>query len=228
MPSEPTAPIESDPSPGRVAAAWRAFWRDHRWELLISLALTPLVIYSFGERLEWSEQRPDGVAFDDPAFRVLGPWNVTWLILPLSWTSMILWARRCLTRPLLLIDFGQLYAVVMGLKILTMTLLPLYAPPDIIELKDPYIEAIFYQGEPRLRDLMFSGHTAQPIALALLLAPGRLRWVLFGLAAAIGFLVVAQHVHYSIDVLAAPPCVWLGWRLQRWVIGHWRDPAVLH
>ena len=33
-------------------------------------------------------------------------------------------------------------------------------------------------------------------------------------AAVVGALVIVQHVHYSMDVLAAPLFVWVAWRIS--------------
>ncbi|MCA9545645.1 MAG: hypothetical protein KC613_14670 [Myxococcales bacterium] len=204
---------------------WARFWAERRREFLVSLTLTPVVAWLFGEALEWAEARPYGWHFADPVLAALGPWDVTHLTLALSWSSLGLWIARWSRRPMLLMEFGQLYALLMAFKLGMMALVPLYAPPDIIVLRDPYIDVFFYQGEPKVRDLMFSGHTAQPIALALLLRPGLARKALWIIAALVGACVMVQHVHYSIDVAAAPLFAWLAFKAHRWIVGHWRDPA---
>jgi hypothetical protein len=197
-------------------------WRAYRTEYFITLLLAFPVAHYFGAFLDWAEKRPDGLYFADPVLAAFGPYDVTWVLLPLSWLSLVYMFAFSVRRPLMLFEFAQCYTIVMAFKVLTMYLFPFFAPSDIIVLVDPTIDLTIYGGQPRLRDLMFSGHTAQPLVLGLLAGPGRLRWLLWALAPVMGTLVIAQHVHYSIDVLAAPFFVAVGWGMYRWLVKHWR------
>lgn len=54
-------------------------------------------------------------------------------------------------------------------------------------------------------DFFFSGHTGIPILLALIFWSDRLwRFIFLGIAAVFGVSVLLAHIHYSIDVFAAP------------------------
>jgi hypothetical protein len=52
-------------------------------------------------------------------------------------------------------------------------------------------------------DMFFSGHTAMPFLGFYLFRPSRFRYVFLVGALVMGVVVLAMHVHYSIDVLAA-------------------------
>ncbi|MBC7884582.1 MAG: hypothetical protein H7X99_03860, partial [Saprospiraceae bacterium] len=69
---------------------------------------------------------------------------------------------------------------------------------------DPVVEILFYGGDVLLKDLFFSGHTANLILVGLVVDVPWLKRALFFFALVVGILVVLQHVHYSIDVVAAP------------------------
>jgi hypothetical protein len=88
-------------------------------------------------------------------------------------------------------------------RIAAMWATPLEAPPGMIPLHDPLVR---FLGPAKLlsKDLFFSGHTSTLVLLALTV-PGR-AWCAAFLAAsvAVGFSVLVQHVHYTIDVFAAP------------------------
>jgi membrane-associated phospholipid phosphatase len=41
----------------------------------------------------------------------------------------------------------------------------------------------------------------------------KMKWVLFALGLIVIYCIIAQHVHYIIDILAAIPFSYLAWRL---------------
>ena len=88
------------------------------------------------------------------------------------------------------------------------------SPPGFVPLADTFTQ-LFYPGtEPFEKDLFFSGHTATLWLMALIATTraGRL-WSGFA-TLAVGVLVIVQHAHYTIDVIAAPLFAWLAWRLS--------------
>ncbi len=90
-----------------------------------------------------------------------------------------------------------------ALRIAAMWATPLEAPPGMIPLEDPVVR-LFGPGRLLTKDLFFSGHTSTLFLLALTV-PGRGWKALFVAAtAAVAVGVLVQHVHYAIDVLAAP------------------------
>ncbi len=96
----------------------------------------------------------------------------------------------------------QTYSLIAFLRLLTIYLLPLDAPPTIIPLKDPFVE-FFGGGNTLLKDLFFSGHTAT-MFLFFLLVNNKLKIVFFISTILVAIFVLIQHVHYTIDVVAAP------------------------
>ncbi len=88
-------------------------------------------------------------------------------------------------------------------RIAAMWATPLEAPPGTIPLLDPLVR-LFGPGKLLTKDLFFSGHTSTLFLLALTV-PGRGWKALFLVCtAAVGISVLVQHVHYTVDVLAAP------------------------
>lgn len=90
------------------------------------------------------------------------------------------------------------------LRASSLYLVVLEPPVNIIPLADPLLEATFYRGSTLLKDLFFSGHTANIILIGLLADQIFVKRIMIIIAGIVGILLMLQHVHYSIDVLAAP------------------------
>jgi membrane-associated phospholipid phosphatase len=108
------------------------------------------------------------------------------------------------------------YILVSLSRMLTINLFPLNPPVGLIPLIDPISNA-FYGKTYITKDLFYSGHTSSIFLIFLCL---RRRWDrLFTLIGTllVGFLLLVQHVHYTIDVLGAfvftYPLYWLGKRI---------------
>jgi len=86
----------------------------------------------------------------------------------------------------------------------TMFVFPLEPPLEIIPLRDPFLECTFYGDQVLLKDLFFSGHTSNLLLLALIIPYRKLRIVMGVCTVLVGVMLILQHVHYTIDVIAAP------------------------
>ena len=84
--------------------------------------------------------------------------------------------------------------------------------PGIIVLNDPVSNAMANEGQI-LNDLFFSGHIGDLTTAFFVCGNKTLRRYVFLCTAVVGFLLVWQRVHYSIDILGAPffsyICYWL-------------------
>jgi membrane-associated phospholipid phosphatase len=184
--------------------------------LLISIVFLIAVTSLFTLFLSWNEAR-EGYALNDPLLAILGPVNVTWMIFPLTYIPIIAAIILAARSPMLLLAAINCYTVLLLLRMLTLYLLPLDPPVGIIPLQDPVMEHTAYSGRIKLKDLFFSGHTATQFMFFLLLRRKILKIIFLLCTIMLGLLLLLQHVHYTIDVIAAPLLAWVAVWIARWI-----------
>jgi hypothetical protein len=105
------------------------------------------------------------------------------------------------------------YCIMQFMRCACLILVPLDPSPEILPLNDPVLQLTFYNGRENLKDLFFSGHVATVVIVAFLSESSRTRMLFFIGAALVGFFLIQQRVHYTIDVVAAPVFAWFAVRL---------------
>ena len=197
-------------------AGWRQAWADRgfRWRLLLTLPALVATLSALAALVKWVEQRP-GAVLADPVLALLAPRDVTWPIFTLIYVGLLLAVVRLVRTPVRLVLGVQAYVVMALLRILVMWATPLDPPAGMIVLEDPLVQVVGGASRPLTRDLFFSGHTST-MFLLFLAVPGRAAKAFFlACTASVAFLVLVQHVHYAVDVLAAPPFAYAAWRIAR-------------
>ena len=150
----------------------------------------------------WLEMR-SGAVVSDPILAWFDPINVapvTFLLVYGAIGFMFYSLRNDF--PVILAGV-RAYSVLLIMRMVTIYCLPLDPPATLIPLKDPIVE-FFATGNLITKDLFFSGHTASPLLYSFFVKSKSAKitlWIFTGLIAAC---VLIQHVHYTIDVLAAP------------------------
>lgn len=191
---------------------WKIFLSDNKrkTELFVTLPFFALIIYSFATFLTYIEAR-EGIAFSDPLLKSFPPIDLTWVIFALLYIGLSISVIFLLKNPSLLVFTLQAFGLMVIFRIIAMYLAPFHPPVDTISLKDPFVE-YFGTGITLTKDLFFSGHTATLFLLYLVSENKSLRYVLFSSTILVGISVLLQHVHYSIDVFAAPLFAYTAYR----------------
>lgn len=102
----------------------------------------------------------------------------------------------------------QAYVLLTVLRFITILLIPLEPPENIIELIDPFVQHLFYQ-QSVTKDLFFSGHTSLLALLTLAVPSPKVRFALFTGSLLIASMLLIQHAHYTVDVVLAPFFSWM-------------------
>ncbi|MEW6510318.1 MAG: phosphatase PAP2-related protein [Bacteroidota bacterium] len=202
-----------------LAARWAEAWHDRRFRLqAIGTAILLVPLFVGLTRFLNTVERRRGVVMDDPVLAWIAAVDLTWPIFTIIYAGVVGGILLMLRNPRRLLMAFQSYGVLALFRMAAMYCTPLDPPPGMIVLKDPFVE-LFGPGEPFTRDLFFSGHTST-LFLLFLLADGRTlkgMYLLGTIAVAAG--VVVQHVHYTVDVLAAPFVAYGSYRLVRSLVG---------
>ncbi len=186
--------------------AWQVLLADkhERAMAFASLAVAIIAIAITSKFLLIMEQRP-GVVIPDPIHAMVGPVDLTWLIFFVLYGSLLLAFIWLWNEPQLIFRGLRAYAILLSLRMLGIYLLPLDAPPNMIPMPDPIIQAIASNsGELLTRDLFFSGHTSSMFLAAFIMPTAGRRWLYIVLGAVVGLSLILQHVHYSVDIMVAP------------------------
>lgn len=173
--------------------------------MAITTVIVCIAVIAIASRyLQVVEQR-QGVVLPDPIHQMVGPYNLTWptfIVLYGSLITAFIWLRK---HPNLMLRGLRAYSILLSLRLLGMYLLALNAPPSMIPLNDPIVQAVASDsGATLTKDLFFSGHTSVMFMAALVMPSLWKRRVFLVLGTLVGVAVVLQHVHYTVDVMVAP------------------------
>lgn len=185
-------------------ANWKFAWAQSPFKQLTIIGFFVLVVILivFPFFFNYIELR-EGYTFNDPVLKLLPAANVSNIVFAIIWSMAVLTIIRCIQQPQIFIVFLWGFIFLSLSRFISILVLPLNPPKELIELKDP-ISNTFYGSKFITKDLFYSGHTATQFLMFLCLQK---KWdKVFTLLSsiAIGLLVLIQHVHYSIDVAAAP------------------------
>ncbi|HEX9739750.1 MAG TPA: phosphatase PAP2-related protein [Ignavibacteriaceae bacterium] len=183
---------------------FRETFRNNKFkiEFFITITLLVLILVTLSNFLNFIERR-NGVILNDPVLNLFDPVDLTWLTFGLMYVSLIAAIIFFSKKPQLLLLAFQSYILMIILRMIAMHLVSLNPPEKMIPLNDPLVE-FFGTGQLLTKDLFFSGHTATLFLLFLLADLKSLKIFFLISTITLAISVLLQHVHYSIDVLAAP------------------------
>ncbi len=187
-----------------VSGLWRAAWRARgfRTRVLVTVPALALVLFVLSRFLLFVESR-HGCIIDDPVLRLVPPHDVTWLTFGFIYVGLVGGLIVLARHPERCVLAFQTYVIMAVFRIVAMFLVPLDPPATMLALKDPFVE-FFGTGTTLTRDLFFSGHTSTLFLLSLVMPSKATRALFLVCVTGVAACVLVQHVHYAIDVFAAP------------------------
>lgn len=198
-----------------IREIWKKAWAspEKRRQLIAIVILFPIFFISLPYFFNYIEKR-NGVVLNDLLLSQIPPHNVSVLIFAVIWSMILLILYRSLRDPSIFISYCYTLAFVTVARVICIALVPLSPPAGLIPLSDP-LSGAFYGEASITKDLFFSGHTALLMTIFLCLKGKTDRLIALLAVVAIAVLLAIQHIHYTIDILAAPVIVYLIFSLTK-------------
>ena len=199
-----------------IALEWQMAWRNMQFKtlMLIGVALVVAILIFCPFFFQTIEHRA-GKQLTDPILQYLPPHDVSMATFIIIWIFIGLTLFRSACNPQLFITMLYSVIFVFAIRFLTLSLIPLDPPNGLIPFVDPISNLTYGHSEYITKDLFFSGHTSSMFLACLNLQRRPEKRLALIATIVVGILVLVQHVHYTIDVLAAPFFCYFCYRLSR-------------
>jgi hypothetical protein len=190
-----------------------AIWRDnYRIQFLVTITILFSIAVLTPYFFTIIQQR-NAPVLNDPLLNVLTPHNLSVFTFILIYSGIITAIISFSIYPYFLLRAIQAYCLLTVMRIICIWFFPLNDPPQIIVLIDPFVNTIGYGGKIITKDLFFSGHVSTLFLLFLAAHKRALKYFFLVITVAVAICLLIQHVHYTIDVIAAPVFAWVSYRI---------------
>jgi hypothetical protein len=186
--------------------SWKAAFENRTFTLKFVAALAVFLIFPIkaDNFFQWIQLR-EGVQWNDPLLNLLPALNVSYPIFGIIYLSVIYLLYRLLHEPKRFLWFAWAFNLETAFRFATIYLVALEPPIGLVDLHDPLAEILIYGDKLAItKDLFFSGHTATMVFVCYFLPNVIERIIAIGLSLILVTLLLIQHVHYSLDIVAAP------------------------
>jgi hypothetical protein len=189
----------------RLNTPWKVAFQNRYFVYGLVLSCLSLLVLTFFMPYFFREVIADkkGIQLDDFILDHLTPTDWSWTIFTLIYSCSLLTIVTNYKNPQVIARGLAAFSLVTWLRMLAIYVFTLEAPDGMIFLKDPFLSFIVYP-QYFVKDLFFSGHVSSMVVFILMEPNKLLRWIKSMATFIVGFLILAQHVHYTLDVVAAP------------------------
>ena len=208
-----------------ACAGWKEAWGSNAFKLKFTIGLVIvitilLLLPPFFQAIELR----NGHEINDVILQHLKPYNVSTLIFISVWSMAALMAVRAIQQPYIFVLFLWSYIFLTLTRMIAISVHPLNPPQGLIPLVDPLSNA-FYKGTFITKDLFFSGHTSSQCLMFLCMRKVTDKIVVLSSVILLAVLLLVQHVHYTVDILAAPFFTYCCYTMGKWVVMKWEKTA---
>jgi hypothetical protein len=192
-----------------IKQAWTAALQSpkKRDKLLIGSFIVAIILSSLPIFFSFIQKRK-GIILNDWVLAHIPAYDVSVIIFTIIWGMAILIFIRALYNPVIYINYVWTLIFINIARMLSIYLVALDPPVGLIHLVDP-LTGVFYGHNVITRDLFFSGHTSTLVLIFLCLEKRNDKILGFISIVVVMVLLLVQHIHYTIDVVAAPILVYM-------------------
>ena len=183
---------------------WQVSWENAGFKLKLIAGMIVLVsiFLALPRYFQYIENR-NGTVLNDWVLAAIPARDVSIPIMIMIWGMIGLFTIRVMGKPQLFLKFLIAYVLITFTRCLTIYLVPLAPPVNMIDLTDP-LTGVFYGGQSISKDLFYSGHTSLLFLIYLCTEKKIDKYIAGACTLAVGILLLVQHVHYTTDVVFAP------------------------
>jgi hypothetical protein len=183
---------------------WQLSWENagFKLKLIAGMAILVLIFLMLPSFFQYIENR-NGTVLNDWVLAAIPAKDVSIPIMILIWGMIFLFTARVIAKPQLFLRFLIAYVLITSTRCLTIYLVPLAPPLNMIELTDP-LTGVFYGGQSISKDLFYSGHTSLLFLIYLCIEKKADKYLAGFSTLAVAILLLVQHVHYTTDIVFAP------------------------
>lgn len=185
---------------------WLELFRSARgrWAILFCLTIVSMIFLYMPTYYEEIIAPKAGILINDPILNLFTPVDWSTAVFAILTAAIIQTMIAYAGSATLFITALTTFCVVNIVRMTTMYLITLEPPSDMILLIDPISASFVYPHSGFAKDLFFSGHVSTMMVLVLI-ERNRIWFLLKVAATALMALFLAwQHVHYTVDLIAAP------------------------
>jgi len=198
-----------------IKNVWSNTWKItlKRRQIIIGTVIMMSVVFTMPLFFGHIEKR-HGTLINDPVLAAVPSYNVSVAIFAVIWGMVLLTMIRAAYKPQIYIIYCWALIPITIARFIAISIVPLEPPTGLKPLTDP-LTGVFYGQALITKDLFFSGHIATLTLMFLCLQKRNDRIIGFFATIIVACLLVVQHIHYTIDILASPGIVYICYRLTR-------------
>ena len=163
-------------------------------------------------------QTKTGTTLSDPILNALPSYDLSIPIFILIYGMIIASIVVHYSNPHFMLMALASYCTANYLRMITIYLFTLEAPAGLIPLSDPFVSLIAYENT-FVKDLFFSGHIATLFVVVFPEPKPVFKYIKLAATLIVAGMLLIQHIHYTIDILAAPLFAYAAYQLIKKGLG---------
>jgi hypothetical protein len=162
-------------------------------------------------------EKRQGAVLNDWILAHVPAHDVSTYIFVIIWGMGLLILLRAIYKPEIYVTYVWALIFVCIARMISITFVALNPPVGLVHLADP-LTGVFYGEASITKDLFFSGHIATVTLIALCLEKRNDKIIAAFAVVIIAVLLIVQHIHYTIDIVASPFITYACFRLAKYLL----------